>query len=106
MRIIDNKQVDITDGEWQLYQDICKHYDSPTRQGKFLFTDLFEVDERGIIQALKPPRQAVSMEIWLYVVAVMQQQHLREMYRMMSVWKKDLEEQFSEKLKAVMEEKK
>ncbi len=98
IRIIDNKKVDITDDEWNMYQKICKDYDSTTREGKFLFQDLFETDAVGIIQMIKPPTNNISMEVFLFVMALMQHQHIRQMYNIIDGWKKDLEEQFSEKL--------
>ena len=93
MRIIDNKQVDLTDAEWQSYQDICKSYDSPTMEGRFLFQNLFISDDNGIIQTLLAPKKSISMEIVLFITSVMQQQHLRQMYRQLEEWKQQFQEQ-------------
>lgn len=81
-RIIDHKQVDLSDDEWRLYQEICKSYDKPTAPGKQLFSDLFEVDDNGIIIFIKPPRSKfTTMEIWLFIMSIFCHQHIREMYK-------------------------
>jgi hypothetical protein len=80
-RIIDNKKVEITEDEWSLYQKIVKSYNSITNKGEDLFIDLFEVDENGIIIFLKPPsKRQTSFEVFLFLMALQQQQHIRIMY--------------------------
>lgn len=81
-RIIDKKRIELTDAEWELYQNICKSYDRPNFSGSSLFAELFETDERGIIKFLKPPTHFTSMEVFLFMMSVMQHQHLRAMYEM------------------------
>lgn len=78
LKIIDNKAVDLTDIEWQMYQDLCASYDSPPSQrGKDLFVDLFEVDGEGNILFLKPPKRQTSFEIMFFVMSILQAQQLR-----------------------------
>jgi len=79
-RIIDNKRIDLTDSEFQLYQEICKAYDRKHAKGSDLFKDLFETDENGIIIFLKPPNTVTSVEIFLFVISIFHQQHMRIMY--------------------------
>jgi hypothetical protein len=78
LRIIDNKRIDLTNTEWEMYNKICKSYDVERRgiSGKDLFTDLFETDEHGIIIFLKPPKHLTSMEVYMFLVSVMVHQHL------------------------------
>ena len=78
LRIIDNKRIDLTDEEWNLYENICKSYDVEARGvlGKELFIDLFETDENGIIVFLKPPKNLTSMEVYMFLVSTMIHQHL------------------------------
>lgn len=80
IRIIDFKKIDITDDEWNQYQDICNSYNRPNFKGTDLFKGLFETDEKGIIVLLKPPVHYTSMEVYLFIMSLMQQQHLRLMY--------------------------
>lgn len=79
-RIINNKRIDLTEDEFRLYQEICRSYDKPNFKGSDLFAELFETDEKGIIVYLKPPTRYTSMEIFLFMMSVMQHQHLRVMY--------------------------
>jgi hypothetical protein len=78
IRVIDNKKIDLTNDEWDLYQQICKSYDVERRgvRGKDLFIDLFETDENGIIIFLKPPQSYTSMEVYMFLVGIMVHQHL------------------------------
>lgn len=81
MRIIDHKRIDLTDDEWKMYQELLKSYDQRIKP-ESLFHDLFETDANGIIIFLKPPKQNYfTMEVFLFLMAVMQQQHLRIMYK-------------------------
>jgi len=82
LRVIDNKRVDLTYAEDQMYQKIVASYTSLTNKGEDLFIDLFETDENGIIIFLKPPsKRQTSFEVFLFLMAVMQQQHIRLMYK-------------------------
>jgi len=79
LRIIDNKRIDLTAKEWELYQEICRSYDQERlgMKGEELFQDLFETDKHGIIIFLRPPRQKFSsMEVYLFLVSVMVHQHV------------------------------
>lgn len=79
-RIVDNKKLDMTDDEWSIYQKIVKSYTNSTNKGEDLFIDLFETDGRGIIIFLKPPSvRRTSFEVFLFLMALMQHQHLRLM---------------------------
>jgi len=80
-RIIDNKKIEMTEDEWSMYQKIVKSYNSITNKGEDLFIDLFEVDENGIIIFLKPPsKRQTSFEVFLFLMSLMTQQHIRIMY--------------------------
>src|SRR5579885_356987 len=96
MRIIDNKKVDMTEDEWTMYQKIVKSYTTMTNKGEDLFIVLFETDENGIIMFLKPPsKRQTSFEVFLFLMSLMQHQHLRLMQKQVD----DLCEQVREKLK-------
>lgn len=80
IQIIDNKKVEMTPDEHQMYQRIVKSYTNLTNKGEDLFIDLFETDDDGIIIFLKPPsKRQTSFEIFLFLMALMQHQHLRIM---------------------------
>lgn len=80
IQIIDNKKVEMTPDEHQMYLRIVKSYTTLTNKGEDFFTDLFETDDQGIIVFLKPPsKRQTSFEIFLFLMALMQHQHLRIM---------------------------
>lgn len=81
IKVIDKQKVDLTNEEWDLYQKICRSYDTPTTKGEFLFSDLFHSDDNGIIIFLVPPsKRQTSFEVFLFLMSVMQNQHLRKMW--------------------------
>lgn len=77
IRIIDNKKINLTNDEYNLYLKICKSYDTPRFKGQDLFRDLFETDDNGIIIFLKPPsKNYSSFEVFMFLVSIMVHQHL------------------------------
>lgn len=82
MRVIDNKKIDLTEDEWDMYLKIVKSYTTPTNKGEDLFIDLFETDDQGVIIFLKPPsKRQTSFEVFLFLMSIMQHQHLRLMHK-------------------------
>lgn len=75
IKIIDNKKVDVTQDEWDLYVKITASYEN----GKDLFKDLFESDDEGLIVFLRPPSAYFSIEVVLFVQNLMIHQHLRRL---------------------------
>lgn len=102
-RVINNKRIDLTEDEFRLYQEICRSYDKPNFKGSDLFAELFETDEKGIITYLKPPTRYTSMEIFLFMMSVMQHQHLRVMYNRVDEAISDCK-QITDKAKEVISE--
>jgi len=81
IHVVDNKKVEMTDDEWTMYEKIVKSYTTLTNKGEDLFIDLFETNDDGIIIFLKPPsRRQTSFEVFLFLMALMQHQHLRLMH--------------------------
>lgn len=98
--VIDNKRIDLTNDEWTMYQKIVKSYTSLTNKGEDLFIDLFETDEHGIIVFLKPPsKRQTSFEVFLFLMAVQQQQHIRIMYDQVA----DIGRQLKDKIRDIDE---
>ena len=82
IHVIDNKKVEMTSDEWDMYQNIVKSYTDLTNKGEDLFIDLFESNDNGIIIFLKPPsKRRTSLEVFLFLMSLMQNQHLRLMYQ-------------------------
>lgn len=81
MKIIDNKKVDMTDDEWNLYIQICRSYDRASFKGEELFRNLFESDANGMIIFLRPPSDRhTSMEAVIFMLNLMAHQHMRSMH--------------------------
>jgi len=81
IRIIDNKKVEMTDSEWDMYNNMCRSYDRTNFKGEELFKDLFHTDDSGIIIFLKPPStRFISMEVYLFISSVFMHQHLRQVH--------------------------
>jgi len=77
-RIIDNKRIDLTNDEFDLYQDICRSYDRPNFQGEELFKNHFETNEHGTIIFVRPPQnRTTTLEVFTFLISIMVNQHLR-----------------------------
>src|SRR3972149_7044137 len=101
IRIIDHKRVDLTNDELQMYQQICRSYDEPkvNTKGEDLFVDHFDVDGDGIITFVKPPsRRYSSLEVYCFLISIMQNQHMRNLYEQ----NKMLVKETSNKIKELM----
>ena len=72
----------MTEDEWMLYQKIVSSYTTISNKGEDYFIDLFETNNDGIIIFLKPPsRRQTSLEVFLFLMSLMQHQHLRLMHQ-------------------------
>ena len=81
LRVVTNKRLDMNDVEWEMYQNIVKSYTTSTNKGEDLFLDLFETDGAGVITVLRPPSaRRTTLEIFLFLMALMQGQHLRRVH--------------------------
>lgn len=81
IRVVNNRKLEMTEDEWEMYQKIVQSYTDVTGKGEDLFMDLFEANDDGIIVFLKPPsKRRTSLEVFLFLMALMQHQHLRLMH--------------------------
>lgn len=81
-RIIDYKSVDITDEEWDYYNEIVKEFSTPTYSGKEQFRGTFEVDGDGCISIINPPlKKEVAWVVILFLQNLMINQRLRRVER-------------------------
>jgi hypothetical protein len=100
LRVVDNKRIDMTEDEWTMYQKIVMSYTSSTNKGEDLFKELFETDDNGIIIFLKPPTKfRTSFEVFLFLMALFQHQHIRLMHNEVS----DVCNQMKEKMRELDE---
>lgn len=100
IKVVDNKKVDMTDDEWTMYQKIVQSYTTLSNKGEDMFMELFESNESGIITFLKPPsKRHTSLEVFLFLMALCQHQHLRLMHKEVS----DVCNQMKEKMRELEE---
>lgn len=100
IRVVDNKKIDMTEDEYAMYQKIVRSYTTASNKGEDLFMDLFETGEDGIIIFLKPPsRRQSTLEVFLFLMALFQHQHLRLMHNQVS----DICNQMKEKMRELDE---
>ena len=98
LRVIDNKKVDLTMDELNMYDKIVKSYTTTTNKGEDLFIDLFETDHNGTIIFLKPPSKfRTSFEVFLFLMSIMQHQHLRLMHKQVDDLCAEIKEKFKDK---------
>jgi hypothetical protein len=81
-KIIDFKEVDMTDEEYSYYQNIVNEFSDGTYSGKEQFHDAFEVDEDGCIVLIKPPlKKQMAWAVIFFLQNLMINQRLRRMER-------------------------
>ena len=98
IRVVDSKKIDMTEDEWTMYTNMVKSYTDLHGKGEDLFIDLFETDDRGIIIFLKPPsKRRTSFEVFLFLMSLMQHQHLRVMHAQVD----DIVAQFKNKINSL-----
>lgn len=98
LHVVDNKKVDMTDDEWSMYQKIVRSYTTDSNKGEDLFIDLFETDKDGIIIFLKPPSKfRTSFEVFLFLMSLMQHQHLRQIHQQMDTLAAEVRQKLKDK---------
>ena len=98
IRIVSNKALDMTNDEYGLYQKIVKSYSVGNNNGADLFQDLFSSNEQGIITFLIPPsKKHTTLEVFLFLVCLQQQQQLRLVHEHVS----DICNQMKEKMREI-----
>lgn len=77
-RVVDYKSVEMTDEEWQYYQEIVKEFSSGSYSGTEQFRGVFEVDGDGCISIIRPPlKKEVAWAVILFLQNLMINQRLR-----------------------------
>lgn len=97
--IVHNKKLSMTPQEYESFDNICKSYDRPNFKGIDLFKGLFETDKDGNITLIKAPSQQTSMEVFLFVCALYEQQGRRMLEAREEERLNFLTQKFEEKLK-------
>ena len=79
-RIVDYKAVDMTDEEFEYYNQIIKEFSDGVYNAKEMFRDVFETDEEGCISIIRPPlKKEIAWAAILFLQNLMINQRLRRM---------------------------
>lgn len=82
IRIIDYKEVDMTNEEYGYYQRIVEEFSSGMYSGKEQFRDTFDVDEDGCITLIRPPlKKQTAWAVIVFLQNLMINQRLRRAER-------------------------
>jgi hypothetical protein len=96
MKVVDNKQIEMTDAEFAEFEKICKASDRPNYKGEELFRDRFVTDDNGRIIYLKAlGNRYVSFEAVFFLMNLMQNQHMRAMYTQIIELSKKIDEKMA-----------
>lgn len=76
MKIIANKNVSMTNEEFDYYNELVKNFSKDTFNGASYFYDLFEVDNDGFITIIKP-NKPIPQIILFFVQQLMISQRIR-----------------------------
>lgn len=82
MKVVDYKQVDMTNAEYEEYKKLVEAFTYGTYSGKDQFRDMFEVDGDGCIVLIKtPPGRQIGWGVIFFLQNLMINQRLRRVER-------------------------
>jgi hypothetical protein len=82
LRVVDYKQVDMEDEEFEYYKKLTKSFDYGHYQGTEMFHDVFEVEGDGCIAFINPPiGKQVAWSVLFFLQNLMINQRLRRIER-------------------------
>jgi hypothetical protein len=78
LRVIDYKQVEMEDEEYEYYQKLVNSFNYGTYSGKEQFHDVFDVDGDGCIAYINPPiGKQIAWAVLFFLQNLMINQRLR-----------------------------
>jgi hypothetical protein len=78
LRVVDYKQIDMTDEEFEYYEKLVQEFTLGTYSGKEQFRDIFEADGEGCITFIHPPiKKQVAWSVLFFLQNLMINQRLR-----------------------------
>jgi len=76
MKVIDYQNVDMTDQEFEYYQELIKQCSTDKIKGQEYFKGLFKTDDQGFI-TLITPNKSIPWAILFFIQQIMISQRLR-----------------------------
>ena len=90
LRVIDFKQVDMTEEEFKYYNQLVESFTSGTYNGKNQFHDMFDVDTDGCITMIRPP---LGKEVGWAIIVFLQNLMINQRLRRMEDWVRSLKDE-------------
>jgi hypothetical protein len=82
IRVIDHKGVDMTNEEFDYYNELVSEFTHGNYQGKNQFHNIFDVDGDGCISLIRPPlKKEVGWAVIVFLQNLMINQRIRRMER-------------------------
>ena len=82
LHVVDYKQVDMMDEEFEYYEKLIQEFTSGAYLGKDQFRDVFEVDGDGCITFIHPPiKKQIAWAVLFFIQNLMINQRLRRIER-------------------------
>ena len=76
IKAIGLRKVDVSQEEWNYYQEIIAKHSNDKQKGSLYFEDLFETDKQGIITIIKAAKE-IPWEVLFFIQNLMINQNLR-----------------------------
>ncbi len=89
LHIIDFKQVDMTNEEFEYYNQLVTSFTNGTYSGKDMFHDMFNVDSEGCITVIRPP---LGKEVAWAAILFLQNLMINQRLRRMEDWARSLKD--------------
>ena len=87
LRVIDFKQIDMTDEEFGFYNQLIESFTSGHYSGKEQFHDMFDVDSDGCISMIRTP---LGKEVGWAIIVFLQNLMINQRLRRIEKWVKEL----------------
>jgi hypothetical protein len=86
--IIDYKKIEMTEDEYNYYNQLISEFTYGNISGKDQFRDVFDVDDDGCISMIRPP---LKKEVGWAVILFLQNLMINQRLRRMEQWVKELQ---------------
>lgn len=90
LRVVDFKQLDMTDEEFAYYNQLVEAFSDGNYSGKNQFHDMFDVDNDGCITMIRPP---IGKEVGWAILVFLQNLMINQRLRRLEKWARSLKDE-------------
>ena len=90
IRIVDFKRLDMTDQEFEYYNQLVEAFSDDSYSGKQQFHDMFDVDNDGCITMIRPP---IGKEVGWAILVFLQNLMINQRLRRLEKWVRSLKDE-------------